>query len=223
LELRFFRSVPFSGATVIAVSAFASFSGFLFLNTLYLQDARGLSALEAGLYTLPMAAMTVVLSPVSGWLVGRFGARPSLIMAGLALTVSPIMLTGLSNSTSFAWLVASYVVFGIGFGLVNPPITNTAIAGMPPAQAGVAAAIASTSRQVGQSLGVAVVGVAATAGIVGVLGPGLAEASHAGWWIITGCGVAVLLLGFVTTTRWALRTAVRVAEDAPVESMAVAS
>jgi len=62
------RSVPFSGATLIAVSAFASFSGFLFLNTLYLQDARGLSALEAGLYTLPMAAMTVVLSPVSGWL-----------------------------------------------------------------------------------------------------------------------------------------------------------
>jgi EmrB/QacA subfamily drug resistance transporter len=220
LELRFFRSVPFSGATLIAVSAFASFSGFLFLNTLYLQDARGLSALEAGLYTLPMAAMTVLLSPVSGWLVGRFGARPSLIMAGIALTVSPIMLIGLSNSTSFAWLVASYFVFGIGFGLVNPPITNTAITGMPPAQAGVAAAIASTSRQVGQSLGVAVVGVAATAGIVGALGPGLAEASHVGWWIITGCGVLVLLLGFVTTSRWALRTAARVAEDVPIEPVA---
>jgi EmrB/QacA subfamily drug resistance transporter len=223
LELRFFHSVPFSGATLIAVSAFASFSGFLFLNTLYLQDARGLSALDAGLYTLPMAAMTVVLSPVSGWMVGRFGARPSLIMAGIALTVSPIMLTELSDSTSFAWLVLSYFVFGIGFGLVNPPITNTAITGMPPDQAGVAAAIASTSRQVGQSLGVAVVGVAATAGIVGALGPGLAEASHAGWWIITGCGVVVLLLGFVTTTRWALRTAARVGTEAPIEWVAVAS
>jgi EmrB/QacA subfamily drug resistance transporter len=223
LELRFFRSVPFSGATLIAVSAFAAFSGFLFLNTLYLQDARGLSALEAGLYTLPMAAMTVVLSPVSGWLVGRFGARPSLIMSGLALTLSPIMLTGLGDSTSLAWLVASYLVFGVGFGLVNPPITNTAITGMPPAQAGVAAAIASTSRQVGQSLGVAVVGVAATAGIVGALGPGLAQASHVGWWIITGCGGLVLLLGFVTTTRWALRTATLVGEDAPNESVTAAS
>jgi MFS family permease len=167
--------------------------------------------------------MTVVLSPVSGWLVGRFGARPSLIVAGTALIISPLMLTGLSDSTSFAWLVASYFVFGIGFGMVNPPITNTAITGMPAEQAGVAAAIASTSRQVGQSLGVAVVGVAATAGIVGALGPGLAQASHAGWWIMTGCGVVVLVLGFVTTTRWALRTAARVGTDAPREPVAVAS
>jgi EmrB/QacA subfamily drug resistance transporter len=223
LELRFFRSIPFSGATLIAVSAFASFSGFLFLNTLYLQDARGLSALDAGLYTLPLAAMTVILSPVSGWLVGKSGARPSLVMAGTALTISPLMLTGLSDSTSFTWLVASYFVFGIGFGLVNPPITNTAITGMPSAQAGVAAAIASTSRQVGQSLGVAVVGVAATAGIVGALGPGLAQASHVGWWIITGCGVVVLLLGFVTTSPWALRTAARIGTEAPTESLTTAS
>ena len=55
IELRFFRSLPFSAATVIAVSAFAAFGGFLFLNTLYLQEARGLSPLSAGLYLLPMA------------------------------------------------------------------------------------------------------------------------------------------------------------------------
>ena len=61
IDLRFFRSAPFSGATVIAVCAFAALGGFLFLNTLYLQDVRGYSALHAGLFTLPMAAMTVVL------------------------------------------------------------------------------------------------------------------------------------------------------------------
>lgn len=66
IDLRFFRSVPFSGATVIAVSAFAALGGFLFLNTLYLQDVRGLSALDAGLYMLPMAAVVCVLSPLSG-------------------------------------------------------------------------------------------------------------------------------------------------------------
>ena len=60
LEMRFFRSVPFSGATAIAVCAFAAQGGFLFLNTLYLQDVRGLSPLHAGLYMLPMAAMTLV-------------------------------------------------------------------------------------------------------------------------------------------------------------------
>ena len=55
IDLRFFRSAPFSGATVIAVCAFASLAGFLFINTLYLQNVRGLSALHAGLYMLPMA------------------------------------------------------------------------------------------------------------------------------------------------------------------------
>jgi EmrB/QacA subfamily drug resistance transporter len=209
VELRFFRSVPFSGATVIAVSAFAAFSGFLFLNTLYLQDVRGLSALEAGVCTLPMAAMTITISPVSGWLVGRFGSRPSLLAAGGMLSLASLMLTGLADSTSYAWLLASYFVFGTGFGFVNPPITTTAISGMPPEQAGVAAAIASTSRQIGQSLGVAVVGVAATSGIAHMsLHEGLAVGSHPGWWIVFGCSVVVLLLGFLTTTRWAMTTVV---------------
>ncbi|CAM5639173.1 EmrB/QacA subfamily drug resistance transporter OS=Streptomyces albaduncus OX=68172 GN=FHS32_000498 PE=4 SV=1 [Streptomyces griseoloalbus] len=58
IDLRFFRSAPFSGATVIAVSAFAALGGFLFLSTLYLQNVRGLSALEAGLWMLPMAVPT---------------------------------------------------------------------------------------------------------------------------------------------------------------------
>ena len=66
LDLRFFRSAPFSGATVIAISAFAALGGFLFLNTLYLQDVRGYSALHAGLLTLPLAAATVVFAPLSG-------------------------------------------------------------------------------------------------------------------------------------------------------------
>jgi EmrB/QacA subfamily drug resistance transporter len=206
LEVQFFRSVPFSGATVIAVCAFAAFSGFLFLNTLYLQEVRGLSALDAGLTTLPMAAMTVVMSPLSGWMVGRFGARPSLVASGVALTASALMLTGLRADTPEAWLIGSYLLFGIGFGLVNPPITNTAVTGMPPSQAGVAAAVASTSRQVGSALGVAVVGVAATAGITGAVGQHLARASHPGWWVISGCSLAVLILGLVTTSKWALRT-----------------
>jgi EmrB/QacA subfamily drug resistance transporter len=210
LDLRFFRSLPFSGATVIAVAAFAAFSGFLFLNTLYLQDARGLSALDAGLYTLPMAAMTIVASPISGWLVGRSGARASLVVAGTALTAGSLMLTGLTVSTPVGWLLAAYLVFGVGFGFVNPPITNTAVSGMPPSQAGVAAAVASTSRQVGQSLGVAIIGVAATAGLTGAIGPDLARASHSGWWIITGCSVLVLVLGVLSTTGRAHRSAEQV-------------
>ncbi len=66
IDVRFFRSLPFSGAAVSAVCAFGAYGAFLFLNTLYLQDARGLSALQAGLYTLPLAVFTVVLAPITG-------------------------------------------------------------------------------------------------------------------------------------------------------------
>jgi EmrB/QacA subfamily drug resistance transporter len=208
IDLRFFHSAPFSGATIIAVSAFAAFGGFLFLNTLYLQDVRGFSALHAGLCTLPMAAMTVVFGPLSGRLVGARGPRLPLLVAGVAMTAGGLMLTGLTARTPVGWLIFTYVVFGFGFAMVNPPITNTAVSGMPLSRAGVAAATASTSRQVGQSLGVAIAGSVVAAG---ALHTGFSEASRTGWWIISGCGVVVLALGILTTGRWARRTAERTA------------
>jgi EmrB/QacA subfamily drug resistance transporter len=212
LDFRFFRSVPFSGATLIAITAFAGLGGFLLLNTLYLQDVRGLSALHAGLYTLPMAAMTVLLSPLSGRITGQRGPRLPLLLAGIMMTAGAALLGGLSASTPVAWLMFAYVTFGIGWGMVNVPITNTAVSGMPRAQAGVAAAVASTSRQIGSSLGVAVAGSVVTSGLHGPLRTGFASASHLGWWIIAGCGVGVLLIGLATTGRWARATAARTAD-----------
>jgi EmrB/QacA subfamily drug resistance transporter len=212
IDLRFFRSAPFSGATLIAVFAFAALGGFLLLNTLYLQNVRGYSALQAGLYTAPMAAVTIIFAPLSGRIVGTRGPRLPLILAGLTITVSALMLTRLTASTSLAWLIGAYVIFGIGFGLVNAPITNTAVSGMPRAQAGVAAAVASTSRQVGGSLGVAVIGSVVVSALVGPFRTGFAPASHAGWWIMAGCGGAVLVLGLLTSGRWARGTAQRTAD-----------
>jgi len=211
LDLRFFSSAPFAGATVIAVSAFAALGGFLFLKTLYLQDARGFSPLHAGLFTLPMAVMTVSFGPLSGRIVGSRGSRLPLLAAGLAIAVGCTLLTGLTNNTSVGWLFLAYVIFGVGFGLVNAPITNAAVSGMPVAQAGVAAAIASASRQVGQSLGVAATGSLVMSGIHGSLAATFASASHVGWWVLAGCGVVVFLLGWLTTGRWALATAARTA------------
>jgi EmrB/QacA subfamily drug resistance transporter len=211
LDTRFFRSVPFSGATMIAVSAFAALGGFLLLSTIYLQDVRGLSAVHAGLYMLPMAGMTAIASPLSGRIVGSRGPRLPLIGAGLALIISAVSLTRLEAGTSTLSLVISFLLFGLGFGLVNAPITNTAMAGMPQAQAGVAAAVASTSRQVGSSLGVAVIGSVVVTALAGPIKTAFAPASHVGWWVTVGCGALVLLLGLVTTGAWARRTAEQVA------------
>ena len=76
IELRFFSSVPFSSATVIAVCAFAAFGSFLFLSTLYLQEVRGMSALEAGLALLPAAVTATICAPLSGRLVPPTGHGP---------------------------------------------------------------------------------------------------------------------------------------------------
>ncbi len=211
VDLRFFRSAPFSGATVIAVCAFAALGGFLFLNTLYLQDVRGYSALHAGLYMLPVGAMIVLLAPLAGRIVAARGPRLPLVVAGIATTTGGIMLTRLTRDSTFSYLVASYLVFGIGCGMVNAPITNTAVSGMPRSQAGVAAGIASTSRQVGSTLGVAVLGSSVLSSLHGSLRLGFADASHVGWWIIAGCGVAVLVFGLVSSGRWARGTAERTA------------
>jgi MFS family permease len=212
LEIRFFRSAPFSGATATAVAVFMAMGGFLFLNTLYLQDVRHLSPLEAGLYTLPMAGVMMVVSPISGRIVGSFGTRWPLVVGGVAVTASAVMLTQLAPHTSFDYLVAAYILFGVGMGLINPPITNTAISGMPPSQAGVAAAVASTGRQVGVTLGVAVMGSLAAGGVVAI-GPGFTAATHPGWWIMAGLGVLTVVLGFVATSAWGLATAGRVADE----------
>jgi len=185
LEMRFFTNAPFAGAVAIALCLSAALGGFLFMNTLYLQDVRGLSPLHAGLAMLPAATMMTVVAPLSGRLVARLGARPSMLAGGLVVTASGLMLTGLARDTSVPFLLGAYAVFGLGFALVSPPIANTAVSGMPPAQAGVAAAVATTSRQVGITLGVAVFGIAALPG----------------WWIVAALGLAVAALAYVTTVR----------------------
>jgi EmrB/QacA subfamily drug resistance transporter len=209
---RFFRSLPFSGATLIAICGFAALAGFLLMNTLYLQDALGYSALKAGLLTLPVAAGSAVISPLSGRVVAARGPRLPLVASGALLVAAALMLTGLRSTTPVLLLLAAYGVAGLGFGALNPPITNTAVTGMPRAQAGVAAAVASTSRQVGQTLGVAVIGSVVTARIHGSMQAALPEATHAGWWILAGCGLTVLILGMLTTGRYATRTTVRSAK-----------
>jgi len=205
VNLRFFRSVPFSSATILGLSAFSSFSAFLFLNALYLQQVRGLSAFHTGVSTLPLALAMMVGSPWSGRLVGRYGTRPSLYAAGAFFLLSTLLMTQLTPGTPLAVLLAAYTLFGLGLGMVNPAIANSAVAGMPLAQAGVAAAIASTARQVGAALGVAIAGTVVSASRA--KGYSFTLATHPIWWTMTGCGATVLFLGWTSATRWARESA----------------
>jgi MFS family permease len=153
-------------------------------------------------------------------MVGRRGPRLPLVISGICSVTACAMLTGIDQATPIPWLLAAYVVFGLGLGLVNAPITNAAVSGMPRAQAGVAAAIATTSRQVGQTLGVAVVGAIVTSRVGGSLHADLASASPPGWWTLTACSAVVLLLGLMATTGRARETARRTAASLNPEALA---
>jgi EmrB/QacA subfamily drug resistance transporter len=212
LDPRFFRSAPFAGSVLTAISATAAVGGFLFLATLYLQDVRDMSALWAGLHVLPMAVMMALGAVVSSRILARRGARLPMLAAGVGLAAGGVLLSRLTASSGLGPLVLAFVVFGAGGGLVNAPITYTAVSGMPVSQAGVASGIASTSRQIGQCLGIAVVGSILAGNLRGgPLRAGFVPASHAGWLLLAAMGVVVFILGLVTTTQWALATAARTA------------
>jgi len=208
LDLRFFRSVPFASANLVALCAFSAFSGFLFLNTFFLQDVRHLSPPEAGLWLLPIALVTLLGSPLAGRLVGRRGPRPCLLVAGFAFTLSALLLQHLRPATPGWQLILAYAVFGVGFAAVNPPITNSAVAGMPRARAGTAAAIASSGRQIGNSIGVALAGAIAFSGHGGAT---LTQSWRPFWWLLGLSGLAIASLGLIATSRRALATQRRIA------------
>lgn len=210
IDLRFFRSIPFASATVIAVCAFAAWGAFLFMMSLYLQDERGFSAMETGLIYLPVAIGALVFSPLSGRMVGRWGSRPSIVIAGVLITTSTVLLTSLSATTPVWQLLMIFAVFGIGFSMVNAPITNAAVSGMPTDRAGAASAVASTSRQVGVSLGVAVCGSIAGSALA-TAGADFAVAARPLWVICAVLGVTIVVLGVYSTSPRALRSAERLA------------
>jgi EmrB/QacA subfamily drug resistance transporter len=211
LDPRFFRSVPLAGSALTAITAFAATGGFLFLASLYLQEARGESALRAGLHIMPMAIIMAPGAVLSSRILARRGARRPMLASGLSLAAGAVLLSRLTLMSPTWPIIVAFCVFGIGAGMVNPPITYAAVSGMPTTQAGVASSIASTSRQVGTSLGVAVTGSILAANLHGPFRARFIPASHAAWLLLAACGAAIFLLGLVTTGRWAQDTAARTA------------
>jgi EmrB/QacA subfamily drug resistance transporter len=164
LEVHFFASPTFSGSNAIATLCFVVLGGLLFLSTLYLQDVRGDSALIAGVSLLPVTALIALTAPLTGRYVARRGLRVPLVVSGCCTLAGALLLATVAPSTSYLELALAYALLGIGFGSVNPTITNASLSGMPADQAGVASAVTSSARQLGNLLGVALLGAIATSG-----------------------------------------------------------
>jgi EmrB/QacA subfamily drug resistance transporter len=210
LELRLFRSVPFSGAILMSLFALCGFGAFLFLTTQYLQDVRGLSPLTAGLCLVPLGVLVAAMSPVTGRLVAARGSRLPLTISGAALTLGGGSSLWLGATTPLPAVIASYLLFGVLLGTVIAPVTNTAVSGMPGSMAALATSLPSASRQIGTTLGVAISGT--------ILGPALAagsiaftRAQHKVSWVLIALGVGTLILALVSTGHTARATATRTA------------
>ena len=135
-----------------------------------------------------------------------------MVTAGLVLTIAGVALTRIGSGTPVPQLMITFAAFGVGFGLINAPITNSAVSGMPRDRAGAASAVASTSRQIGVSIGVALCGSLTTAGAAAGIGAGFAESTHTIWWAVAVVGIVIAALGVLSASRWGQRTADDVAE-----------
>lgn len=203
VDLVLFRRRPFSAAVLGAVVVFVALNATLLLGTLYLQQARGMTPAAAGVVILPMAVAATVCAPLSGILVARVGPRLPLLMAGGFTALGGLCLVSLDNNTGLSTVLVAYLLLGIGFGFSNAPITNTAVSGLPASQAGLAGGITSSARQFGAALGVALAG-----GVVAnSAGSDVAHASHAGWMLVVGCGLVVLVIACASAQPTAVHPA----------------
>ena len=180
LDLSLFRRPAFDGASIVAFVLSASiFAMFLYL-TLYLQDLLGLSPLAAGLRLLTLSGAILITAFVSGRLTTVVPVR-LLMGGGLALVgVSLLLMRGLTVSSQWTHLLPGFIIGGVGVGLINPPLASTAIAVVPPRQAGMGSGINSTFRQVGIATGIAALGSIFTSTVRSHVSSGLAAAHQGG-------------------------------------------
>ena len=201
IQLGLFRSARFAASITSGVCGIAALAGFGFLSSLYLQDVRGMSALDAGLTIGPMAAEMAVCAPLAGRMIARRGARIPAVCAGVAVAASSAALSRLTGLSSEAFLSVTYSLFGVGAGLLSPAVTYGVMSSVPDGQAGVASGMNSSSRQLGQCLGIAVTGTILDGSLHGSMQSGFLPAARGSWLIMAGCGLLVLMAGMAGNPR----------------------
>ncbi len=173
VPLPMLRNRVFSAALGVACAMTFGMYAMLFLTPLYLQTARGGSALLAGIELLPMSVAFVVVSQFSGRIANEFGPRLPMT-AGMAMMGSGLfMLALIPLNNSLVLIEAALLVTGCGLGLNTAPVNAVAVANVPAARSGTASGLVNTARMVGATLGIAVLGA-----VFAMFAGGTGEGSH---------------------------------------------
>jgi len=160
VEFDLFRNRPYFGASVTAFCLVGAYWTAMFYQPQYLQDVRDNTAILSGILILPVTAPMVFVSPFSGGLIARFGSR-ALMTAGMVCGAAGLLvLTQLTASTSYAWLMLGYLLFGISLGLVYAPMSTAAMAAMPGEKVGIASGVLAMVRVMAGSVALAATGAA---------------------------------------------------------------
>ena len=163
MRLGIFRISTVAGANVASfILGTALFSMFLML-TLYMQQVLGYSAMETGVAYLAVAGTAILWSAVAAQLVTRVGVKPVLVTGMTALTIGLVLFTQVSVGGSYLTdLLPGFLIVGLGIGFSFVPISIAALAGVQPAEAGLASGLFNTSQQIGGALGIAALSTIAT-------------------------------------------------------------
>jgi len=158
LDLSLFRNPTFAGANLTMLLVGLAMFGVFFFNSLFIQNILGFSAVETGATFLPMTVLIILVAPIAGRLSDRFGAR-WLIGAGMTLVALSLLLFGRLDAQSTFWsILPGLVIGGFGMAITMAPTTAAAMGSVPVDKAGVGSAVINSMRQVGGSLGIAVMG-----------------------------------------------------------------
>jgi EmrB/QacA subfamily drug resistance transporter len=158
VDFALFRNRPYFGASAAAFALVGAYWAVMFFQPQYLQDVRGHSPIAAGLLILPITVPMILVSPFSGRLIGRFGAR-RLMTVGMVFGVAGlVLLTRVGADSPFALILAAYLLFGIALGLVYAPMSTAAMAAMPAEKVGIASGVLAMDRVLSGAVSLAATG-----------------------------------------------------------------
>ncbi len=205
VPLRLFRSRSLSGSTLVLALNGGAFLAMFFLSAIFLQQGKGLSALETGLQFLPMGVAAIAGAMVATQLLPRFGTRPVQVVSALVGLAGLLLLTRATADGSYVTeLLPGFVLYGVGIMGVGVPAQISALSEIAHEDAGAASGIINTGYQVGGALGLAVVSSLATSAVTSSLTSGaapqaaLVDGFQRGLLATAVLGLAILVLAAVS-------------------------
>ena len=158
LPLTFFRNPTFSAATLVGLAINFTLYGVIFILSLYLQQLRHFSPLAFGIAFLPFPLVLLASNLAAGWLGGKIGSRPLMVVGLLIAAVGYWLLHGLDTAVPYSAMLPGLLVIPLGIGLAVPAMTTALLSSVPRSRSGIASGVLNTVRQAGGAIGVALFG-----------------------------------------------------------------